>query len=64
MEDGLWQAEGRLGVILRVQRQPDGSAIFGTYHKDEGPAYGMHLSPAATMDLLAYLMNQPEGAPS
>ena len=64
MEDGLWQAEGCLGVILRVQRQPDGSAIFGTYHKDEGPAYGMHLSPAATMDLLAYLMNQPEGAPS
>ena len=64
MEDGLWQAEGHKGVILRVQRQPDGSAIFGTFHKDEGPMYGMHLSSAATMDLLAYLMNQPSGAPS
>ena len=64
MEDGLWQAEGCLGVILRVQRQPDGSAIFGTFHKDEGPLYAMHLPSAATMDLLAYLMNQPAGAPS
>ena len=62
-EGEIWAAVGYRGVVLQVERFPDGTAGFSTFHKDDetSKVYGMRLSPEASMDLLGFLMGKPQG---
>lgn len=48
---------------LALRRCPDGRVVFALAPHEQGsPAYAMIVSPANTMALIGFMLNQPEGA--